>query len=413
MSELARDEELRSQLSNELRLFGSISRAQIRDHVDDFTTRLADLNGDGAERGILVEDLRVSTERFSKRIVEVIETWRALRADIHDAAFPRLLRETYQFVDEFFSLTVETKVSELLKAIDDCESARQPLAEVRNELRDLVISERSYRRGAGYSLDGENDAHLVYRGSKLKKFVTSVLWLEITKEKVGKRLTNVGAAIAAGVAMTFAVLATIVQMKWWLINTREFVIAAVITYMLKDRIKDWLKNFFARRLTRFLFDYSVKIRDPISGLAIGRCREAMRYIAMEDVPASVLESRRRDAKTLIDAEAKPEVVIRYEKEIRLDSRAAIERLHSDDFDINDIIRFSLAEFLQRADDPVSTVPLLDEQSDTVELVPFRKVYHLNLVMVFHVGGENDRNPATKRVRVVFDKDAIQRLDEVN
>lgn len=412
--ELGRRAELRTRLSHELRMFGSIARAQIRDRVSDFQQRLASLEAEAEDRAILVEDIRVSCQRFLDELGELIEAWRALRAPFHDGSVPRPLRESYQYVDEFLSLNVEARLSALVSEIDGCDAYATSLAELRAALRRRIVAERRYRTGAGYILgsgpDPADDDNFVYHNGKLKKFVHSVLWLEITKEKEGRRLSNVGAAIAAGVAMAFAALATI-QAHTWAINTSEFVVAAVITYMLKDRIKDWLKHFFARRLTRFLFDYNVRIRDPVSGESIGRCREAMSYVKISDVPADVMRARRGDATVLIDAEAKPEVVIRYEKEIRLDGEAAIDRLHSRHFDINDIIRFSLADFLQRADDPVSVVPMLDEERDLVVDVPFRKLYHLNLVMVFRSSSLAD-DVVIKRVRVVFDKDAIQRLDEV-
>ena len=407
---LERDEKLREQLSSQLRLVGCIVRAQVRDHVADIGARLADLNGDSERRTILVSDLKLATESFLERLAVLTAKWRALRVDVQSSTFPRSLRETFQFVDEFISLTIETKFSELLGIIDDSAAAANQFVGVRASIRELIVSERQYREGADYRITNDDNDMLVYRMSKLKKFVMSVLWLEITKEKEGSRWVEIASGFAAGVAMLFAALATVLQLKFWLINSSGFIIAAVLTYILKDRIKDWLKRFFAKRLTRFLFDYKVKIRDPISETAIGTCREAMSYVKMSDVPRKVLEARHQDSKVLIEADAKPEVVIRYEKAIRLESETAIERLHTDHFDINDIIRFSLARFLARADDPVSTLPLLNEDTDAVEMVPFRKLYHVNVVMLIHSAGTE--GAATKRVRVVFDQDAIVRLDEV-
>lgn len=406
--DLARSEALRDQLSHELRLFGCIVRARLRDSVNDFRDRLKPLKK-RPELEVAIDDLRASFGRFAASIDGLLESWRGLRSEVHESEFPRQMRETYQFVDEFISLELETRLSKLIAGIDKCKI--DAFAEVRRRFRDHILDERRYRRGAGYKVVDDHNDFFVYRRGKLKKFVMSVLWLEVAKEKEGRRLVNVGAAIAAGVAMTFAVLATIAQSHRWAINTSEFVVAAVITYMLKDRIKDWLKNFFASRLTRFLFDYSVTVRDPVSDRALGRCREALNYIDLGDVPRSVMELRRRDASVSIEAEAKPETVIRYEKEVRLDGQAAIDRLGAEQFDLNDIMRFSLARFLQRADDPVAAVPLLDEETDQVVNVPFRKLYHLNLILVLRSATHDLES--MKRIRVVFDKDAIRRLDDVS
>lgn len=408
--ELGRSEELRDQLSHELRLFGCIIRSRLRDTVNDFRDRLKPLR-QREERDVAVDDLIAGFERFADSLDELIESFRGLRADVLDVEFPRQMRESYAFVDEFLSLEMETRLSRLVGAIDRCAGLAGEFAEARTRFRDRILDERRYRSGAGYLVvDGESDL-FVYRRGKLKKFVMSVLWLEVAKEKEGRKLVNMGAAIAAGVAMLFAVLATIAQTQAWAVNTSEFVVAAVITYMLKDRIKDWLKNFFSKRLTRFLFDYSVTVRDPISGKALGRCREALNYLDLEDVPRPVMALRRRDARVSIDAEAKPEIVLRYEKDVRLDGQAAVDRLGANQFDLNDIMRFSLARFLQRADDPVAAVPLLDEEADAVVSVPFRKLYHLNLILVLRSATYDLET--MKRIRVVFDKDAIRKLDEVD
>jgi hypothetical protein len=408
--ELGRSEDMRDQLSHELRLFGCIVRAGLRDTVNDFRERLK-LIKKNADREVTVADLAVSCSRFADRIDKLLGSWRELRAEVYETNFPRQMRETYQFVDEFLSLELETRLSRLLGSIDKCKAANGLFADSRARFRDLIVAERRYRRGAGYRVVDSDSDFFVYRKGKLKKFVMSVLWLEVAKEKEGNKLVNMGAAIAAGVAMLFAILATIAQTKRWAIDTSEFVVAAVITYMLKDRIKDWLKNFFSKRLTRFLFDYSVTVRDPVSDEALGRCREALNYIDIDDVPKSVLALRRRDARVSIEAEAKPEQVIRYEKEVRLDGQAAVDRLGAGQFDINDIMRFSLARFLQRADDPVTSVPLLDEESDQVVSVPFRKLYHLNLILVLRSATHDLET--LKRIRVVFDKDTIRRLDVVS
>src|SRR5690606_21226267 len=94
----------------------------------------------------------------------------------------------------------------------------------------------------------------------------------------------------------------------------------------------------------------------------------------------------------------------YSKQVDLRGKDVIERMHLEDYNVNDIVRFSLNQFLIRADDPTSSIPYFVEQTDSVEHRNFRKVYHLNLIM--HLQMKGKKRSRLKRVRVIFDKKSI-------
>jgi hypothetical protein len=71
------------------------------------------------------------------------------------------------------------------------------------------------------------------------------------------------------------------------------------------------------------------------------------------------------------------------------------------------MRFCVSHFLVRADDPVVRVPIYDPQTDAVVRRDFAKTYHVNLVMVMRSA---TTAPVLRRIRVVFDKRGIRRLD---
>ena len=108
--------------------------------------------------------------------------------------------------------------------------------------------------------------------------------------------------------------------------------------------------------------------------------------------------------------AKPEVIMHYSKQVTLRSKDMIRRMHLEDYNVNDIVRFSLSQFLARADDPTSSIPYYLEEDDRVERRNYRKVYHLNLVMQMSTKGTS--RSTLKRVRVIFDKNRIRELQEV-
>lgn len=391
-------------LSYEMRLLGCLVRANVRDRSRMITSTVRR----GTSDSPFIDNL---TSTFLQDLTPVFTRFRALRSVFAEPLVPRWILETYEYVDEYLGIVLETHLTGLLENFDTCEKS-QDLKKSREQLVDALVAERQYRKNAGYPsvlTVGEPNETYVYRRGLLKKFVMSVLFLEISKEKQGQRVQDVGAAIAAGVAMLFAALSAIFAQTRYGMNTTPFIIALVVSYILKDRIKDWLKSYFAHKLTRFLADYSVDIQDPSNETVIGRCREVFSFIRRSQIPMDVFAFRHRDAVTSIEADSKPEVVLRYQKDVRIKS-ATIGTLHQRLHDINDIIRFNIANFLVRTDDAVQEVKYFDPDNNRVDEMLCPKVYHINLILVLRAK-DKDVPPVIERVRVVLDKNGIKRLEE--
>lgn len=404
-----RSARVRRRLGHELRMFGCIARVQVRDRVAVLRAAIRRLPNPPDPTGVASKDFRVLVDRLLADLTVLLGAWRQRRVDFVAGDLPSVVCEIFAFTDEYLSQILEQKLTSLVADLD----GREPLADVRTRLCEELLAERRYRKAVGYDSAEDGDTeHFVFRRSMLKKLVNSVLWLEISKQKDGRGLGNLGAAIAAGAAMAFALIVTLYGSRWgsrWVLtDTWAFVLAGSITYIFKDRIKDWLKGFFSSQTGRWLADYATDIRDPVSGRGIGRCRESFAYLDPDSAPADVLARRHRDSSSPIEPDAKPEIIIKYDKDIRLSSASLIERLHLADYEINDIMRFSMAQFLVRADDPIAMLPVYDPETDVVSRREFRKTYHLNLVMVMRCA----KSPAmVRRIRVIFDKHGIRRLEE--
>jgi hypothetical protein len=422
--------ELRRRLSHELRMFGCIARAQLRDRTAALRERIRGLP---EQPGAALEQLRSQVDRFVADLRVLLDAWRERRAELIPAGaaarlepstsgaskldlrfipgeLPAEVAETYACTDEYLSQALEHKLSSLVAELDD----RPVLAELRAQLCATLLAERRYRERSGYpGVDVDDAEAYVFRRGMLKKLVNSVLWLETSKQKEGRGIGNLAAAIAAGAAMAFALIAAVLGARagshWFVADTWGFVVAGTITYMFKDRIKDWLRGFFSSQTGRWLADYATDIRDPVSRREIGRCRESFSYLEFDAVPYEVRALRHGQAKSEVEIEAKPEIVIKYEKDVHLSSASLIERLHLADYEINDIMRFCVTQFLLRADDPIVRLPVYDPELDTVTRKTFQKTYHLNLVMVMRSAG---CLAVLQRIRVVFDKHGIRRLEPV-
>lgn len=393
---------LRQRLGHELRMFGCIARAQLRDRTLVVREAIRSLPTNGA-----VDDVRVLVERLLADLTVLLGAWRERRVEFLSGELPAVTCEIYAATDEYLSQLLEHRLTTLVAELDE----RESLANERARLCAELLAERSYRKISGYPAADEGDSEFyVYRRGMLKKLVNSVLWLEISKQKDGAAIGNLAAAIAAGAAMAFALLAAVFGSKLGFVSdTWGFVLAGTITYMFKDRIKEWLRGFFSSQTGRWMADYATEIRDPVSGSEIGRCRESFNYLARRSVPPEVWSLRHGHSPSEVEIEAKPEVVIKYEREVRLNSARLIERLHLADYEVNDIMRFSVSQFLIRADDPVARLPIYDPERDQVQRHEYPKTYHLNVVMVMRSA---DALPIQQRIRVVFDKRGIRRLDQV-
>ena len=62
--------------------------------------------------------------------------------------------------------------------------------------------------------------------------------------------------------MLFAAAATIFAQSRYAYKSMPFVLIVVVSYIFKDRIKDWLKLVFSKGMTRWLADRKADIPDP-------------------------------------------------------------------------------------------------------------------------------------------------------
>ena len=403
-------EALRADISADLRLVGCLIRAYVRDQIAQTIGLLDGLGEAPSPDARPVADIRAGTVRLVSELGAVMERFRELRGRLLDPVVPPQLRETQEYVDEYLSITIESLLTRLMQVIDEKSCCGGLFLETREHLRKSISAEQAYRSHAGYPslIDADGGMSYVFRRGILKKFVMSVLFLEISKDKEGSRISDLLAAVAAGLSMLVASLGGLWVQQRFLASTWPFIVTIVLLYMLKDRLKEWLRTFFSRKMTRFLADYSVRIHDARSGLDIGRCREAFGFLRQEQVPSAVLALRHRDAHASIEATSKPEVVIKYEKEITLDGKV-VQKLGGLHHEINDIIRFNVSEFLLRADDPTTLVEVYNPEGDRVEELACPKVYHLNVVFVLKAEDER-RSPTMEHVRVVIDKRGILSLE---
>ncbi len=413
MPEIGRDgtPDLDGALGHEVRLFGCLVKVGIRDQVGVLRDRVAALAGQAQQRSVLVEDIDRLALRLANDVSAVLERFRGYRAEFVRPRRATWIQELFAYADEFISLSVERYFTRFVAALEEAPAVRDACEASRAKIVERILAEQAHRRGAGYDsiIDGvRGSARYVHRNSALKKFMSSVLFLDMTKQSVGRRVAHIGAGIAAAVAMLFSTVAAIWSQNRYGINSYPFVVALVVSYVFKDRIKEWLRTYFNRQFSRFLWDYSVTIRDPANDAEVGRCREMFSFTDPERVPRPVYDARHGDATGVLEPQSKQEIIVKYVKEITLRGRR-IAANHGRLLDVNDIIRFNVSSLLARMDNPIRTVETFDAATGAIRQVTCPKSYHVNVVMVLRaVSG----SPSYERFRVVLDKSGIRELHEV-
>ena len=410
----AGDQALSDKICDEFRLLGCIIRGEIRDYVKVFVEGLAtyDAAVPAAQRKLFVAE---GLENFLADLKNLETALSSVKAEVSDPAVPLKIRETAAFFDEYVSLILEEYLTSLIEAFRSNPGARERFADVEAGVLAIVTAQNRYRQAMKYPsvlVPGSSNETIIYRRGVLKKFISSVLYLKAEFSE-WEGLTQIFFGLAAGAAMFFAVMVTFFVGRSYAVNSLPFVAAVVVSYIFKDRIKDWLKLLFSKNLARWISDRKIDILDPAGGGArIGLLKEAVTFISDRDLPPDIVRLRRLDNITSVDEEGKPERVFKYKKEIVLYPEVIIKS-HERRRDLNDIMRFNIREIVEQADDSAVDYPYVDPANGELRVAACARVYHLNMVIKYTYFDRDAKvNIHYERIRIVLNKDGIVRLEEV-
>jgi hypothetical protein len=397
----------------ETKLLGAVTRGAIRDSVKRLLGDLAAIR----RADVLMASVAAFGESAGQFIADLgayVARVRGLRQEMIAPGVPVKLREAYLFFDEFISLTIQDYLSTLLHALRERTDLEASFPHLDASIAATIATEQRYRESMGYPSvlsNDKTDSTLLYRRGVLKKFISNVLFLN-TEVSEWEGLSQIPLAVAAGFAMLFAAVVMVLAQNRYTTNSIPFIVVVVVSYIFKDRLKDWLKLYLSKGLVRWTADRKIRIRDPYSGRVIGKLKEAFSFAEEARIPAEVLYCRHMDNITSIDEEGKPERVIKYEKEVSL-FPTRVSRFHQRRRDLNDIMRLNIDDFLKQADDPVVEYLHLDPLSGQLEQVHCQRVYHVNVVFTYRsLDSRKQASQRFERIRLVLNRDGIVKLDEV-
>jgi hypothetical protein len=316
------------------------------------------------------------------------------------------------WIDEDVSRLVETLLGSLAVRLKEAEAPPNLIQTV----VDAAVEEARYRADRGLDGVGRVHAdkreveHLEFRRHVLKRFTSSVLWLRPEVREGARIVLEVMYALAAGVAMAFAVAATLLQgnpmdsERIWM-----WAAIAVLAYIGKDRMKASLQQIFHSVVARHFPDRRWRIRDRERDVVLGKVDEQSGFVPFREVPEPVLAKRRTTRKHPLEEEARPERVLWHKKTVKLSN----ERCAAADprFDaLTEIFRLDLRRWLAHTDDPKRKIVFADPDEKRVCSAVAPRVY--NIGVVYRLRAKDDDRAAWHRIRVVVTRKGIRRIDRI-
>ena len=399
------------QIITQMKLLSAMLKSALREHFILIERRVAEVQATPhGKTHYLVHNL---VDEFITEAARFAERYRALLADFNLPNVPPAVFTAFLFTDESISILLEESAVEMFQIVNEY-LKKTNREDYKLALSELTTREAKYRKTRGYEsilLENSDNETYLYRASILKKYASSVLFLNTDVQPDGKYWEQLILSFAAGLAMVFATAVAFYFQLQFGNFTLPFFIALVVGYMFKDRINEISRIVFAKQLENYLFDRRIVIRTQDGKHRLGVLREKVRFIQEREVPLSVLRARNRDHITDISNEGRGEKIICYTKEIELQIKNAEKVLPGfpEITGINDILRFDVRHFLNKMAEPTQERFVI--RNDELVSLMCHKVYHVNLISRYKTV-QPDVRKENRQLRLILDQDGIRRLEKV-
>lgn len=338
---------------------------------------------------------------------EVMDKFRALYQLLDSQDVTERVKNSFRMCDEFMTHVLEVRTIRLLKVLDASDDT-EACGPMRRKLSDLIAGEHDHRRKVGFEmLTGEpkRDRHLMHHYGMLKKFIESELYIKLDKKKDGVAVQQIYYSLAAGVAMVFATAVSWHSQAKYGSVTWPLFVALVVSYMLKDRIKDLLRYYFAHKLGNKYYDKKAVI--AIGNSKVGSIKEGFDFISGEKLPAEVKELRDKSSFVEDESSIFDEKIMLYRQRVTLDEAAMVVKDQYPRAGVNEILRLHLTRFTSKMDNPWMTVDTVDDEGNITPMT-VQKIYYINIVFQL----VHDGIPQYKQFRIGLGRDGITEIEQI-
>lgn len=351
----------------------------------------------------------------------VRERYNLLKGNITQDGLGRYFEETFMILDNYGKLLDCLKSNVKAALWDYCSFGEEFIINLtqaysykiydrtqKNRLLvDWLVKVGNYKRARGYSQLVEDkpkeNANLLYRWSVLKKYVESDLFLSVDKRKNGVLKEQVYYSIAAGLSMIFATTVTFAFQQKYGNFTMPLFVALVVSYMLKDRIKELVRSAFSsnRKLKYFDNKTILSVKENV----IGVCKEGFDIVPQSKVPQDIIDIRNRSLIVDVENRINQESVLFYRNLAEVDHKKLSETSEYSVEGINEILLLNLSSFVKKMDNPENGYQICKPDGELVSL-SVKKIYYINFILKISVGDEQ----FCKRYRIAMNREGIINLE---
>lgn len=367
---------------DEVKLFGSI----IKDEINRIYNKLS-------ENVNNINDFLVNYEMINYGLAN-------LRKKISSFNYNSNIINSYRCLDEYIRLLEEETLIDIIYTYKN-NISNDIYEKIKNKIEEI----NKHRKIENYLIfSDENSDFFLYRKGLLKKFISSCLFLNI--EPAFNIYYHIISGIASALAMLFAVIVMIYAQMKYSTTSMFFVLIAVVSYVFKDRIKEFVKIVFSKKSGNLIYDRKISIKEPTHNINIGNIKETFSIVSPNDLDDEILSIRNKDNINIIDEDAKIEVVLKYRKIIKLDYDK-IEKYHDRRKNLINIMRFSIQDFLKHTDDEYVDYSIF--KNNNIEFIKARRTYHINVVVRYSM---DNMKLSYERYRIIFNRSGIIKIDKV-
>lgn len=364
------------------KMFAAIVKSSLRDEYNYI------LSSGQANQAKLIDS-------YVTNLQGIVDSFRDVKLLIDNPAAPSYVSEAYNMCGDFLCTVSNQHSLKLLKAL----KTRKGMEEQKQAITTLVKNINDFRHSRDYSSTKD-----VYKHRVMKKYVESILYLKVPKKKDGILIEQAYYSLAAGLAMLFATVIAWAFQSYFGQFTWPLFIALIISYMMKDRIKELMRFWLAHKVRDNYYDNKAQI--CLKDKQIGLMKEAMDFIRRSKVPEEIMKIRKSSVLIPSDIVRLREKVILYRKKVNIDRSKMMEGATYNYNGVNDIIRLNMSSFMRQMDNPTVNVDYLDENGN-LKTVACPKDYYINVVLEYRYDDTVDY----KHLRITLNRDGISAIDE--
>lgn len=333
---------------------------------------------------------------FTKLTSHILDRYRLLIKKMSDAKAPQNIVRILGYCDEYLAV-ITTQYGRKILNNASASSAKDIM---RNVWREEMLYRKQFYPET-FPLPNSDNELVVYRLNLLKKYISSPMYLLVSRKQGETFLAHTIAGFAAALAMIFATaVAFIWQGKYGALSTQLF-LAMVIGYIFKDRMKEGFRARLFSTFRRWVPDRQQIIYKNIDQ-PIGRCNESFVFVDENKLPSDVSDLRRKIHQFEIQNYFLSEDVLHYSKHVKLSNCQNV--FSGINHSVMDITRLDITPFLKHTDELMNELPVLEDET----VAYGEKTYHINMIRRI----TSSENTVLQRTRIIVTSEGIKRIEPV-